>query len=86
MWDDNRSAHDERDAEDFEKLAVKADSKHLHLMLALANRLNPEIIEAKRIIATGKIGKIYGLEMHLIADQTRLTRPAYQKQCLQPPA
>jgi predicted dehydrogenase len=67
-------------AEDFAKLTRKADAKHLHLMLALANRSNPEIIEAKKIIRTGKLGRIYGLEMHIIADQTRLTSPSYHKQ------
>ena len=58
-------------AEDFAPLAQKADSKHLHLMLALANRLNPELVAARKLIAEGAIGKIYGLEMHLVADQTR---------------
>ena len=65
---------------DFAPLVRKADSKHLHLMLALANRTNPEVLAAKKLIDSGKIGRIYGLEMHLIADQTRLTRPGYRKQ------
>jgi predicted dehydrogenase len=63
--------------EDFARLAALAERKQRHLMLALANRLNPEVLEARRLIQEGKIGKIYGLEMHLVADQTRLTRPAY---------
>jgi len=67
-------------AEDLAPLAQKADSKHLHLMLALANRLNPELIAARKLIAEGAIGKIYGLEMHLVADQTRLTNKSYQAQ------
>jgi predicted dehydrogenase len=66
--------------EDFEPLARKADGGHRYLMLALANRLNPEIAAARRMIADGAIGKIFGMEMHLIADQTRLTRESYQKQ------
>ena len=66
-------------AEDFEPLVRKANRKGLHLMLALANRLNPEVREARRLIREGKLGKIYGTEIHLIADQTRLTRPAYHK-------
>lgn len=65
--------------EDFDKLARKADSKHLHLMLALANRLNPPVREARRLIRSGAIGKLYGLEMHIIADQTRLASPTYAK-------
>jgi predicted dehydrogenase len=67
-------------AEDFAPLVQKADSKHLHLMLALANRLNPELVAARKLIAEGAIGKIYGLEMHLVADQTRLTNKSYQAQ------
>ncbi len=66
-------------ADDFTKLAMKAESKHLYLMLALANRLNPPIAEARRLLRAGTIGKVYGLEMHLVADQTRLKNPAYHK-------
>lgn len=61
----------------FEKLATIAESKHLHLMLAFANRVNPETIAARRMIKAGRIGKIYSVDMHIVADQTRLTRPAY---------
>jgi predicted dehydrogenase len=63
--------------EDFAPLVVKADSKHRYLMLALANRTNPETTVARELIASGRIGKLYGLEMHIIADQTRLTDPSY---------
>ncbi|HIM28780.1 MAG TPA: Gfo/Idh/MocA family oxidoreductase [Planctomycetes bacterium] len=66
--------------EGFAPLANKADSKHRHLMLALANRTNPEIVAARAIMQSGRIGKLYGVEMHLIADQTRLTRQAYHEQ------
>lgn len=66
-------------AEDFAALKKKADAKHLQLMLAFANRLNPPILEAQRLIKTGKLGSIYSLEMHLVADQTRLKNPAYHK-------
>ena len=65
--------------QDFARLTRQADSKHRHLMLALANRSNSEIIAAQRLIRSGEIGTIYGLEMHLVADQTRLTRPAYHR-------
>jgi len=66
-------------ADDFEYVVKLAEQKNLHLMLALANRLNPEILEAKRLIEADDIGKIYGIEMHLIQDQTRLRSPDYQK-------
>lgn len=61
----------------FEKLATMADSKHLHLMLAFANRTNPESLAARKLIRQGRIGDIYSIDMHIVADQTRLTRPAY---------
>lgn len=67
------------DAEDFAPLVQKADSKHRNLMLALANRLNPEIIAARRLVRAGTIGRIFGVDMHLIADQTRLTREEYHR-------
>lgn len=66
-------------AADFEPLVKKAEAKQLHLMLALANRLNPSVVEAKRLIGEGKLGTLYGIEMHLVADQTRLTREAYHQ-------
>lgn len=63
----------------FEPLVQKAESKHLNLSLALANRTNPEIQYAKSLIQEGSLGKIYGVEMTLLADQTRLTNPKYHK-------
>ncbi|MCP4858036.1 MAG: Gfo/Idh/MocA family oxidoreductase [Fuerstiella sp.] len=61
----------------FEHLANLAESKHLHLMLAFANRTNPESLAARQMIRQGHIGRIYSIDMHIVADQTRLTRPAY---------
>ena len=66
-------------AEDFAPLVQKADSKHLHLMLALANRITPPIREARRVIRKGLLGQIYGVELHVIADQTRLKSPEYHQ-------
>ena len=65
--------------EDFRGLHELAKTNDLHLMLALANRLNPEVGEARRLIGEGMMGRIYCVEAHLIADQTRLTRPAYHE-------
>ena len=65
-------------AADFDRLADEAEAKHLLLMLALANRLNPDVVLARRLIREGKLGRIYGVEAHLVADQTRLTRPEYR--------
>ena len=62
---------------DFERLANLAESKHLHLMLALANRVNPETLAARRMIRGGKIGDIYSVDLHIVADQTRLKSATY---------
>jgi len=66
-------------AEDFEQLVRLADMKHRQLALALANRLRPTVQHARTLIQSGQIGSIYGCELHIIADQTRLKSPAYHK-------
>ena len=65
---------------EFEPLVQKADSKHRHLILALANRTNPEVIAARELVSSGQIGRIFGVDMHLVADQTRLTSASYREQ------
>lgn len=65
-------------AEDFEPLVIKAERRKRNLMLALANRVTPAVQEARRLIAAGRLGAIYGVEAHLVADQTRLKSKAYQ--------
>ena len=67
------------DVADFAPLTQLADMKHRHLMLAMANRVRTISQSAKRLIQSGKIGQIYGCNLHLIADQTRLKNPAYHK-------
>jgi predicted dehydrogenase len=67
-------------AEDFEPLVKKAQQKHRYLMLALANRSHAPIQEARKLVQSGALGKLYGADLHLIADQTRLKSPAYRKQ------
>ena len=64
---------------DFEKLVRKAQQKHRHLMLALANRSHAPVRKAREIVREGKLGKIYGVEAHIIADQTRLRNENYRK-------
>ncbi len=64
---------------DFEALVALAERKERHLMLALANRLNPEIQKAKTLVETGALGRIYGLQMNLIDEQSRLRSTAYQQ-------
>jgi predicted dehydrogenase len=66
-------------AEDFEKLAAKAERNHRHLMLALANRSHPSVQYARKLITDGKLGKLYAVEIHQVADQTRLKQESYRK-------
>jgi predicted dehydrogenase len=53
--------------------------KHRHLLLAFANRLRPTIQEARRLIRSGRIGRVYGSELHIVADQVRLKSTAYHQ-------
>src|SRR5262245_58124577 len=69
-------------AEDFEKLVKLAQQKHRHLMMALANRSHAPVREARRLIRAGKLGKVYGVELHLVTDQTRLKNEEYRKSWL----
>ncbi|MFM2096941.1 MAG: putative oxidoreductase YcjS [Planctomycetota bacterium] len=64
---------------DFRALARLADMKHRHLMLALANRLLPTMQLAREMITRGDFGKLYGCELHIVADQTRLKNPSYHQ-------
>lgn len=66
-------------AADFERLTTKAERKHLHLMLALANRSHAPVRKAREIVRAGKLGRIYAVEAHIVADQTRLKSPNYHK-------
>jgi predicted dehydrogenase len=64
---------------DFAPLVAKAHASKRLLMLALTNRLEPAMLEARRIIQSGEIGKVFGIELHFIADQTRVKSAGYQK-------
>lgn len=67
-------------AEDFEPLVHKAAEGNRHLMVAFMNRLRPRVRKAREIVQSGEIGKVYAVEAHLVADQTRLTRASYREQ------
>lgn len=73
-------------AADFAALVERANAAGRHLMLALANRLAPEVVEARRLVADGAIGRPYAVEMHLVQDQTRLRGAAYQASWFADPA
>ena len=65
--------------EDFEPLARLAEMKHRNLALALANRLLNTVQTARKMIRLGQIGKLYGCELHIVADQTRLKSATYHQ-------
>lgn len=66
-------------AEQFAPLVKKADAKHLHLMLALANRPYKMVQEARRIVRRGLLGPLYGVNLFIVADQARLERADYHR-------
>jgi len=70
--------------EDFESLVRLADSKHLHLMLALANRVALPIKKARELVVAGALGQLYGADFHTIADQTRLRDRSIRSPGLRP--
>jgi predicted dehydrogenase len=63
----------------FESMAAVANSRKRVLMMAMATRANPAARRARKLIELGWIGKIYGVTMNWVGDQTRLTTPAWQK-------
>ncbi len=71
-------------AEDFAPLVKKAQNKHRQLMMVMANRTHAPVQEARRILQKQLLGRIYGVEIHIVADQTRLTQAAYRQtwQCI----
>ena len=66
-------------AEDFDRLSRKAASQNLLLLLSLPNRVDPYMLEARRLVTGGAIGKVYGVEIHILADQTRLGQAGYSQ-------
>jgi predicted dehydrogenase len=69
-------------AEDFEPLVQAGEMRHRHVTLAFANRMRRTVQTARKLVQGGQIGRIYGCELHIIADQTRLKTPAYQRSWL----
>ncbi len=66
-------------AEDFQPLVALAASKNRHLMLSLAGRIVPPVLKAKELVEQGYLGKLYGIDVHFLADQSRLHSAEYQQ-------
>ena len=68
--------------EDFEPLVKLAQSRNVNLMLAMATRVGGAVKKGRELIQSGYLGKPYSATMDWIGDQTRLTRPEYQRSWL----
>lgn len=68
--------------EQFEQIASLAKQRKRHLMLAMATRSSAAIKKAKQLITDGVIGRPYSVNLVWVADQTRLTNPAYHRSWL----
>jgi len=68
--------------EQFERVARLAEKQKLHLMLAMATRSSAAIKKARQLITEGAIGRPYSVNLVWVADQTRLTKPAYHQSWL----
>lgn len=64
---------------DFSALASFARKQNRMLVLALANRIDPLMLEVKRLMDSGLVGRVFGVDMQIVADQTRLKNPAYHQ-------
>jgi predicted dehydrogenase len=66
----------------FERIAELANQQERQVMLAMATRSSAAIKKARQLVADGVIGRPYSVNLVWVADQTRLTRPAYHKSWL----
>ena len=55
----------------FADLVELAEERDRHLIVPLARRLSPWVQDARRIFASGALGRAYALRGAVIADQTR---------------
>ena len=58
----------------FAPLAAIAQKRGIPLMLALANRTRPDVMDARRIISEGGIGTLYAVQGMQVDDQTRIQK------------
>ncbi len=58
--------------EDFAELVQRAVANDRHLMLALADRLRADVLDARRIVQSGGIGSLYAVQVTQVDDQARI--------------
>jgi predicted dehydrogenase len=64
---------------DFEAAARAGKNADRQVMLAMAWRLHPTVEQIRQLAGKGWLGRGYGVNMHLVADQTRLRNPVYHR-------
>ncbi len=64
--------------EEFEAAAKTAQARGRNLMLATVTRRNPAAMKARELVERGWMGKLYGVTMTWIGDQTRLRSPGFR--------
>jgi predicted dehydrogenase len=64
--------------EEFAELASMAEEQQRNIGLAFAARGFPFLQDAKRLVASGTLGKLYGVDTYFIADQTRVQQAEWQ--------
>jgi predicted dehydrogenase len=62
---------------DFAGLTRLSAERRRHLMLAFGNRFSPLVAEARRLVRTGALGRLYAADAGTFSDQGRLREPAY---------
>ena len=64
---------------DFAELVGLAARRRRHLMLAFANRLSPLAREARRLVRSGALGRLYAADVLTLSDQPRLKESGYAR-------
>jgi len=64
-----------RTAAEWEPILALAERRGLHLGMAYLNRTRPSVVEARRLVAMGALGKLYGFYVQSVATQAQLRDP-----------
>ena len=64
--------------EEFAELASLADERQRNIGLAFAARGFPFLQDARKLVASGTLGTLYGVDTYFIADQTRVQEAGWQ--------
>ena len=64
--------------EEFAQIAALADEQGRNVGLAFAARGFPFLQDARKLVASGTLGTLYGVDTYFIADQTRVQQAEWQ--------